>query len=260
MRMAMRGITWLVHVFLSSRSGSGKRWHVMQYWRANASALARSTGSAVWPSANHPSQARAAGSTIRCWSRAGTPPLSPLGQRQGKLLEFWDDCFFLEIRHKKSFAFLDDRVALGLELFANGLDAAGILRVDLSVALERAPIRRDVFAALLGHLVGGMGGDPREDAGGDRAGEVGLVFFDNAARSLLMVVSLLLGTFFINASTSSGAGMTNRPCPNFLENLPSPLSSYLGKSLESLSLATQLMLIRLSAMTVKTSRIEAKTN
>ena len=85
--------------------------------------------------------------------------------------------FSLEIRHKKSFAFLDDRVALGLELFADGLDAAGILLVDLSVDLERAPIRRDAFAALLGHLVGGMGGDSREDAGGDRAGEVGLVFF-----------------------------------------------------------------------------------
>ena len=65
-----------------------------------------------------------------------------------------------------------------------------------------------------------------------------------------------LGTFLINASTSSGAGMTKRPYPNFLGNLPSPLSPYLGKSLESLSLAIQLTLICLSAMTSKTYRIE----
>ena len=63
-----------------------------------------------------------------------------------------------------------------------------------------------------------------------------------------MVVSLPLGTFFISASTSSGAGMTNRPSPNFFENLPSPLSPYFGKSLESWSLAFQLMLPRLTAI------------
>jgi len=66
-----------------------------------------------------------------------------------------------------------------------------------------------------------------------------------------MVVSLPLGTFFISESTSVGAGMTNRPSPNFLENLPSPLSPYLGKSLESLSLAVQLTLTRFIAMTGK---------
>jgi hypothetical protein len=33
---------------------------------------------------------------------------------------------------------------------------------------------------LPGYLIGGMGGDPREDAGGDLAGVVGLVFFGRA--------------------------------------------------------------------------------
>jgi hypothetical protein len=33
---------------------------------------------------------------------------------------------------------------------------------------------------LPGHLIGGMGGDPREDAGCDLAGVVGLVFFGRA--------------------------------------------------------------------------------
>ena len=42
--------------------------------------------------------------------------------------------------------------------------------------------------------------------------------------------------------------MTNRPSPNFFENLPSPLSPYFGKSLELWSLAFQLMLTRLTAI------------
>ena len=66
-----------------------------------------------------------------------------------------------------------------------------------------------------------------------------------------MVVSLPLGTFFINASTSIGAGMSKRPSPNFLENLPSPLSPYLGKFLESRSLAVQLTLTFFTGMTAK---------
>ena len=60
-----------------------------------------------------------------------------------------------------------------------------------------------------------------------------LCFSASAVRSLLMVVSLPFGTFFISASTSSGAGITKPPSPNFLENLPSPLSPYFVKSLGS---------------------------
>ena len=66
-------------------------------------------------------------------------------------------------------------MALGLEFFADGLDAAGVLRVDLPVALERAPVRGDAFASLLRQLVCGIRGDPRENTGRDRAGEIGLV-------------------------------------------------------------------------------------
>jgi len=75
-----------------------------------------------------------------------------------------------------------------------------------------------------------------------------LCFLASAVRSSLMVVSLPLGTFLISASTSSGAGMTNRPSPNFLENLSLLLSKYLGKSLVLLSLAVQLTLVLLAAM------------
>ena len=66
-------------------------------------------------------------------------------------------------------------MALGFEFFADGFDAAGVLRVDLPVALERAPVRGDAFASLLRQLVCGIRGDPRENTGRDRAGEIGLM-------------------------------------------------------------------------------------
>ena len=174
--------------------------------------------------------------------RLAKPPPWPSGL-------FWDDGFFLKILHKESFAFLDDRVPLCLELLPDGLDAAGVFRVDLSVALECAPVRGDAFAPLLRQFVRSVGGDPRENAGRNWAGKVRLVFAGERSAKLVVVVSLPLGTFFISASTSSGAGMTNRPSPNFFENLPSPLSPYFGKSLESWSLAFQLILTRLTALT-----------
>ena len=67
------------------------------------------------------------------------------------------------------------RLALGFEFSADGLDAAGVLRNDLPVALERAPVRGDAFATLLRQLDRSIRGDPREDAGRDWAGEIGLV-------------------------------------------------------------------------------------
>ena len=66
-------------------------------------------------------------------------------------------------------------MALGLEFFADAIDAAGVLRNDLPVALERAPVWGDAFATLLRQLDRSIRGDPREDAGRDRAGEIGLV-------------------------------------------------------------------------------------
>ena len=44
-------------------------------------------------------------------------------------------------------------MTLGFERFADSLDTKGVLGVDLIVALERVPIRRDAFAALPSHLV-----------------------------------------------------------------------------------------------------------
>ena len=66
-------------------------------------------------------------------------------------------------------------MALGFEFSADGLDAAGVLRNDLPVALERAPVRGDAFTTLLRQLACGIRDDPREDAGCDRSGEIGLV-------------------------------------------------------------------------------------
>ena len=68
-------------------------------------------------------------------------------------------------------------MVLGLELFADVFNVVGVLGVDLAVVPERPPVRRDAFAALLGQFVCGVRCDPLKDAGGDRAGEVGLVFF-----------------------------------------------------------------------------------
>ena len=124
-------------------------------------------------------------------------------------------------------------MALGFEFFADGLDATGVLRVDLPVALELAPVgvmrlrpccanSSAAYAAIHEKIPVVIG----------QVKSV-LCFFASAGRGSLMVVSLPLGTFFISASTSSGAGMTNLPSPNFLGNLLSPLSPYFGKSLES---------------------------
>ena len=82
---------------------------------------------------------------------------------------------------RNRFAFLDDCMTLGFERFADSLDTKGVLGVDLIVALERVPIRRDAFAALPSHLVVVVGGHPQEDAGGDWVGEVGLVFFGQSS-------------------------------------------------------------------------------
>mgnify|MGYP001450769568 CR=1 FL=1 len=68
-------------------------------------------------------------------------------------------------------------MALGFEFSADALDAAGVLRVNLSVVLERAPVRGDAFATLLRQLVRSMCGDPRENAGRDWTGEIGTVLF-----------------------------------------------------------------------------------
>ena len=69
------------------------------------------------------------------------------------------------------------RVALGFEFSADTLDAAGVLRVNLSFALERAPVRGNALAILLRQFIRGMRGDPRENAGRDRTGEIGTVLF-----------------------------------------------------------------------------------
>ena len=63
-------------------------------------------------------------------------------------------------------------------------------------------------------------------------------FFASALRMASIVVSLPRRTFFIAASTSSGAGMTNVPSPHRFVFVQS-ISATLGKSLLSASFSRQ---------------------
>jgi len=124
-------------------------------------------------------------------------------------------------------------VARGFEFSTDALDAAGVLRVNLSVALERAPVRGMRLRPCCANSSAACAAIHEKMP--VVIGQMKSVrcFFASAVLSSFMLVSLPLGTFFISESTSSGEGMTNLPSPNFLENLLSPLSPYFGKSLES---------------------------
>src|ERR1017187_5111177 len=69
-----------------------------------------------------------------------------------------------------------------------------------------------------------------------------LCLLASALRSSLMVTTRPLGTCFIKASTSSGAGMTNVPVPQRLDNLQVTLQT-LGRPLSSASFSRQDFLI-----------------
>ena len=99
----------------------------------------------AWPSAGASNRGRPARHISSKKERINTAPLSPLGQARSKREKrtsalFRDDGLFFKILHEEAFGLLDHRVALGFEFFADGLDAAWVLRVDLPVALERAPL------------------------------------------------------------------------------------------------------------------------
>ena len=68
-------------------------------------------------------------------------------------------------------------MALGFEFSADALYAAGVLRVNLSFVLERAPVQGNALTTLLRQFIPGMCGDPWENAGRDRTGEIGTVLF-----------------------------------------------------------------------------------
>src|SRR5581483_8012436 len=68
-------------------------------------------------------------------------------------------------------------MSFGAQLFGDAVDSAGIFRVDFAAGLERAPERRDAFGAVGPGFGRGMRGDPRKDAGRDRATEVRVVLF-----------------------------------------------------------------------------------
>jgi hypothetical protein len=120
---------------------------------------------------------------------------------------------FIVVGDEVSLALLDDTMAFRGEPGAQVLDPARILRVQLAAGLKRAPIGSDARAAALLCLICGVGGNPGEDARRDRQAVVVLCFLASVLRLASIVVSLPRRTFFMSASTSNGAGMTNVPVP-----------------------------------------------
>src|SRR5262249_29176883 len=72
----------------------------------------------------------------------------------------------LESDNQKALALLHDAVSLGLQSSLEIGDTAGILGVEFAAGFERAPVGRDALAAGGGGFIGGVRGDPGEDAGG----------------------------------------------------------------------------------------------
>ena len=68
---------------------------------------------------------------------------------------------------------LGDAMTFGLEELFLGEGAAGVFGVEFAVGFEGAPVGDFVLAAFFT----GVGGDVGEDAGGEGAGEVGLMLF-----------------------------------------------------------------------------------
>jgi hypothetical protein len=62
-------------------------------------------------------------------------------------------------------------MSFGFEQVFEPLDAAGVFGVELAVVFEGSPVGSERFGAGGGSFVGRMGGDPGEDAGGDRTAD-----------------------------------------------------------------------------------------
>ena len=232
----MRGITWLLQVFLSSRAGSGKRWQVAQCCLASASARLRSTGGAsAWPSAGASSRGRPARHISSKKERINNTPLSPLGQARSKREKrtsalFRDDCLFFKFSTRKRLPFWITvwPSASSFPRMASmppgyfGMICPSLLSVRHYGVMRLRPCCANSTAAYAAI----------QEKMPVLIGQVKSVFcfFASAVRSSLMEVSLPFGTFFISASTSSGAGITKPPSPSFV------------KSLGSRSLVFQLML------------------
>ncbi len=79
------------------------------------------------------------------------------------------------IKHQEAFAFLDDLMPLGFDQFAERLNPARILGVQFATDFQCPPVWRDAFASFALGFDCGMRGDPGKDAGGDRAGYLGVM-------------------------------------------------------------------------------------
>jgi hypothetical protein len=64
-------------------------------------------------------------------------------------------------------------------------DSTRIFGVEFSPRLERPPVRRDAALAQPRGFIGGMGGDPGEDAGRDRAGNGGAMLFGQGGANVV---------------------------------------------------------------------------
>jgi hypothetical protein len=120
----------------------------------------------------------------------------------------------------------------GLQKFFQHFDSAGIFGVEFATGFECPPVRGHPLLAGCGGFIRGMGGDPGEDAGGDRTAGSGFVFLGNSARISLIVISFPRGTLRITSSTSRGAGITIVPAPHLALALPVSRKT-LGRSLSS---------------------------
>src|SRR5205823_5512249 len=87
-------------------------------------------------------------------------------------------------------------------------------------------------------FVGGMRGDPGEDSGCDRACDRGAMLRRERFADRIDRGELSASHFFISASTSSGAAITNVPSPQRFDFVLS-IFAILGKSLLSASFSRQ---------------------
>ena len=82
------------------------------------------------------------------------------------------DDALLEILHEESFAFGNDPMSFGGEFAFQIGNAPGIFRIHFAAGLQGPPIRIRPLRAFCRRFDRGVRGDPREDAGGDWAGDV----------------------------------------------------------------------------------------
>lgn len=109
------------------------------------------------------------------------------------------------IKHQEAFAFLDDLMPLGFDQFAERLNPARILGVQFTADFQCSPVRRDTLAPFVFGFDCGMRGDPGKDAGGDRAGHLGIVLTGESRPEFVDGDEFSLGNFLHQSIHFSGS-------------------------------------------------------